>query len=228
VWVVGFVAVTLFGMASPARADLVLLGPDILSGQGLGAVLTAITLQSPDNETFEQGGVLADGSTFGDVQPGSAHSSTFDYDDLGITSADDLGLILNLSEPGSEDPPMVTADELYTITLQAWSSTGDTTPTSFVYDCTNCDLVQVAGGVGGSGLVFELDPTQTAALDAFVAANPDYVLSVYASFADATGGQDVIQAAQLLPTGTAIPEPTSLLLLGAGLALSARSLRKSA
>ncbi|MBC7938207.1 MAG: hypothetical protein H7Z19_00345, partial [Chitinophagaceae bacterium] len=42
---------------TPARADLVYLGPQTFSGSGLGAFDTVLTLQSPGNSSFAAGSV---------------------------------------------------------------------------------------------------------------------------------------------------------------------------
>jgi len=70
----------------------------------------------------------------------------------------------------------------------------------------------VGGGVGGSGLVFGLDATEQAQLDAFILANAGiekFARSVQRSRAR-NGGNDVIQAAQLT---AAIPEPSTWAML---------------
>jgi len=189
-------------------------------------VITVLSLQSPANSSRESGGVLADGSAFGDFSPpsGPPKNQTFTLADLGALNAGELGLIVNLGEPPSEDPATVVATDNnggFRITLQAWSSSSDLTPTSFVLE-SNQVLEVDENGVGGSGLVFGLDAAQAAALDAFIAANPNYVLSVWATFEDAQGNIDIVQAARI----TAVPEPASMLLLGSGLVGVAATLRK--
>jgi hypothetical protein len=224
--VLGVFAFVTFGSSLTAKADLVRLTNVQLSGQGVGAVITVLSLQSPANSSRESGGVLADGSAFGDFSPppGPPKNQTFTLADLGALNASELGLVVNLGEPNSEDPASVTATDAdggFRITLQAWSSTADGTPTSFVLE-SNQVLEVDENGVGGSGLVFGLDAAQAAALNAFIAANPNYVLSVWATFEDAQGNIDIIQAARI----TAVPEPASMLLLGSGLVGVAATLRK--
>jgi hypothetical protein len=196
--------------ATPARADLVQLTDVQLSGQGLGAVLTALSLQSPANTTFESGGVNFNGTTFGDAKPG-AGSQTFTLADLGITSAGQLALVVNLSEPGSENPPSVTTAAPFTITLTAFNATGTTSETFSA--AVNLTINQVGGGVGGSGIVFVLDATEQTELTNFINANAGTeVFAISSSFANASGGLDVIQAARI----QAIPEASTwaMMILG--------------
>ena len=107
--------VALLAAAAPARADIILLTGTDLSGQGIGSTLTVLTLQSPRNSTNESGGVNFDGSVFGDTQPGALKNRTFTLADLGIASAGQLALLLDLSEPSSEKPSSVTVTSPFTV-----------------------------------------------------------------------------------------------------------------
>lgn len=68
-------------------------------------------------------------------------------------------------------------------------------------------LNQTQSGVGGSGIVFGLTPTEQAQLNATMAANAGLeVFTVGATFGNAQGGLDVIQAGVLT---TAVPEAST-------------------
>ncbi len=206
--------------SAPAQASLVPFTNTQLTGQGIGATTTVLTLQN-GSPTTESGGVLFNGTTFGNASTGASQSTTFTFGTLGITNANQLGLVVNLSEPGSENPPSVTtalsplatnASLANAITLNVYSSTGTLLEQHTA--STGLTLNQVGGGVGGSGIVFHLTDAEAAALNATLAANAGAeVFTVGATFANAQGGNDVIQAIQLT---TAIPEPATwaLMILG--------------
>jgi|RhiMethySRZTD1v2_1073278.scaffolds.fasta_scaffold304362_1 hypothetical protein len=212
--------------ATPALADLRLAGTVEQQGQGIGAVFTVITLQATGQSTTESGTVLFNGSTAGDVQPGASQSRNFTFADLGITSASQLGLIVNLAEPGSENPPSVLASAApassfaalaNTVTLNVWNAAG-TLMGGAAHSLPAQQLSQVGGGVGGSGILLRLTDGEAAAIDAFALANPGAeVFSVGATFAQAQGGNDTIQAARITGAVAAVPEPETYALMVAGL-----------
>lgn len=112
----------------------------------------------------------------------------------------------------TENDNQVTITSPNYITMTAFSSTGTILGT-FTTDLSDILVTEVGNGVGGSGIVFGLDATQAAAMDAF---GPGIVLALSATFTNAQGGNDIIQAAQLTPTVTAVPEPSTwaMLILG--------------
>ena len=206
-------AIVVAALSSPTRADLVPFTDVQLTGQGIGSTLTVLTLQN-GSPTTESGGVLFNDTPFGNASTGASQTSTFTFTTLGITNANQLGLVVNLAEPGSESPPSVTtasstlaanANLANAITLNVYSSSGvllDQFSAS-----TGLNLNQVGGGVGGSGIVFHLTDAEAAQLNAILAANAGTeVFTVGATFANAQGGNDVIQAVQLT---TAIPEAST-------------------
>ena len=209
--------------AAPASADLVPLGEVQLSGQGVGATFTTLFLQGAGSATTESGGVLFNGTVFGDAGGGASQSRTFTFADLALTSASQLALLVNLAEPGSESPPSVmtapsplagpNAILAHSITLNVFSAAG----VMLEQHVANAGLVlnQVAAGLGGSGLVFGLSATQQTQLDATIAGNAGAeVFTVGATFASSAGGPETIAAIRLAP----IPEPETYALMLAGLA----------
>jgi hypothetical protein len=214
------------GLASaPASATLDLQTAVQLQGQGVGATFTTLFLQGAGNNTTESGGVNFNGSVFGDAGTGNSQSRTFTFGDLGITNANQLALIVNLAEPGAENPPSVnTANSVLTgtqatmsntITLNVFSASGALLETHSAV--AGLQLNQVAGGLGGSGLVFALSSGEAAQLNATIANNAGIeVFTTGGTFANAQGGPETIAAARLT---AAIPEPQTYAMMLAGLGL---------
>jgi hypothetical protein len=218
-------------LSSPASADLIPLTNLQLAGQGVGASFTTLFLQGQGNSTTESGGVrLNTGTTtaapFGDAGTGASQFRSFTLADLGISTASvsnlsQLGLIVNLAEPGSESTPSVTtamsllatnANLANAITLNVYSATGALLEQHTA--ASGLTLNQVASGLGGSGIVFGLTPAEQLQLFTTLNANAgNEIFTVGATFANAQGGPETISAVHL--TG-AVPEPSTwaMLILG--------------
>ena len=179
------------GIAQTASATTIFLGPNPAGGTGLGTVETVLTLSSPGSSTTETGCVRPSGSgstTTGcgfvdaNVMTGAGQIGTPTLGTIGATSASDLRIVFNASEPAADD---ITLNNLV---LTIYSSTGTTLFTSgpsgpFVFPTT-------FSGTGNSGFLFGLDATQAAQAQA-AAFGPGFAnnrIGLGASLSNATGG----------------------------------------
>ena len=187
----GFVVAMTLGIAQTASATTIFLGPNPEGGTGLGTVETVLTLSSPGSSTTETGCVRPSGSgstTTGcgfvdaNVMTGAGQIGTPTLGTIGATSASDLRIVFNASEPAADD---ITLNNLV---LTIYSSTGTTLFTSgpsgpFVFPTT-------FSGTGNSGFLFGLDATQAAQAQA-AAFGPGFAnnrIGLGASLSNATGG----------------------------------------
>jgi hypothetical protein len=204
---------TVIGLATavPARADIIFLGQLSEQGQGIGAVNTALTLINNTGATAT--GAISPAGPAGNAGTGAAQGGLFTFSQLGITGADQFRIVFNINEAGSADTLI-----LNSLILTAFAPTGSGVLGTFdlAADLVGDEFTQIAGGVGGSGLVFGLDPAQTAQLQALFLADPALRLGLAASLGGLNGGNDVFQFA-MGGTTAPIPEPTTMLLLGTGL-----------
>jgi hypothetical protein len=120
------------------------------------------------------------------------------------------------------DQPAGGGITLTALTVAFYSPTGTLLFESGPVSCTAASLVGCAfpttvNGIGGAGYQFKLDSTQAAAATTAGAfANTNNIVGLTAAASNATGGPETFFLAQVGPS-TAVPEPTSMLLMGVGL-----------
>lgn len=205
--------------ASPHTVDM--------KGTGLGNVKTLLSLDNTNSTGVASGGISwAEGSpppgpedtTYGpDAKPGNAHSNTWTFAAIGIVHASELRIVFNPNE-GGKDGALQNSIRLTDLVLHiydpaggasVWNS-GPFTPRS--YSSTEA-------GSGKSGLVFKLEASEFAAVNALIL--PNYRIGLFAALADANSGFDTFFVAKGPRDdgggGTGIPEPSSIALLGLGL-----------
>jgi hypothetical protein len=220
----------MIAIAPAAHASLVLQSLVPLTGTGIGSEPTILTITSQANATTESGCVsfsnlgstgftaaptgACTGST-GDVQQGASQTSIQQLSAIGSGAgidATNFAVVFNAAQP-SGGPITLTS-----LTAAFYNSTGTLLFQTGAVSCPQliggCNFLSTVTGVGGAGYLFKLDPTQQAlatAAGAFSSQN-NYV-GLSASASNATGGPETFFLARV----TAIPEPTTLLLMGGGL-----------
>jgi hypothetical protein len=195
-----------------ASAQLVANGIVDLSGTGLGAVSTILTLQSPNNGSVESGCISPTGQGscgFADLTAlnGASQTKMVFLSSLGGVHGSNLGLVLNFSEPVEASP-----GQLDQLVLQLYNAAGTSLftailPSSVFYATTE-------PGTGSSGFLFGLSPTSALAFDAAVAAGGTQ-LGLGSSLTQVTGGNETFFVG--VNAVTAAPEPASMALVSTGL-----------
>lgn len=206
------VASGLFSAALPAQASLIYLADETISGSGLGAVNTVLTISSPSNSSTETGSVIWNGTT--DVKTGdvnTAQTQTRTLAELGLSSSADLRVVFNAAEPASN------AITLTDLVLYIFSAGGTQLFQSGAFTPVQFNSTEV--GTGSSGFVFGLDAADIiSAASAFTTASNR--VGLLASATDATGGQEtffIALAGNPGGPGNNVPEPSTTAILGLGL-----------
>jgi hypothetical protein len=219
-----------------ARADIIYLGTRVVQPSGQGVVPTVLTLQenqpSQQRDGIESGAVIRQNGhdqLIGDAKHGvnsKTISATVLFSDMknsaGITSAADLGIFLDIVEPGNDN--FLTISGRTSLVLTAYDNRG-TVLGQFFYSGEFHQLtVPSTPGGGKSDQVFGLDSIQAAQLQALINAHPDLRLGLSATLGSTAGGPDQFFFGSL--GAQAVPEPAALLLFGTGVAGIAAGLRK--
>jgi hypothetical protein len=212
--------------AGEARADIIYLPGETAPRGGVGhRPESVLSIQSPGNKTDAAGGVAygclpgKKGVTCGDTLSGDAkrgeHSKTLTFAQAGITNAGELRIFMDTEDP---DNDLI----LNQLVLTAYGSNGQILFQGSL--AAPIDFGDELNGQGKGDRVFGLDAAQAARLQAAFLADPNLRLGLFADTSDATGSFTNFKIGQ---GAAAIPEPTTMLLLGTGMAgLAAHARRR--
>ncbi|HYF60642.1 MAG TPA: PEP-CTERM sorting domain-containing protein [Burkholderiaceae bacterium] len=234
-------AIATCAVTATAQASLVYVGVIDISGSGFGNSLTILTIQDGNDELLTaEGSVAPDGpdagtalDTTGEVKTGSSQLGTPSLADFGltgvggtITSTSQLRIIYNADQPAGGT---VTLDNLI---LSLYTGTGATRTEIFNSGAfASQTFATTFSGVGNAGYVFRLDAEQAAAAD--LAASPfsysNVLVGLSARVLGDVGGPETLvgyQGPGFLGTGTPVPLPGTLMLLGLGALALGASMRR--
>jgi hypothetical protein len=206
-------AVAALALAQPASAALIYDNTVTMTGTGLGAVSTILTIQATGQGMGgpETGSVTFNGSADvlggADVKTGASQTLTRSIGSLGLTDASQLRIVFNADQPNSG------AINLTNLQLVIDSASGSLLFNSGSF--TAVDFASTASGIGKAGAVFELDAAGIAAATAAGAfGSSSNRIGLIATATPGFGGPETFFVTK---AATTVPEPASLAVLGSGL-----------
>jgi hypothetical protein len=212
-------------LVNDASATLVFDSLQDLTGTGLGAVNTLLTAQGSGGSCVGRIGGCPEGSlnstpsdvlriiggTLGGHElTGDAETKTVPGSALVSSSAADLRIVFNPSEPDAEGLESIRIDDLRVTIFNADGSvqfSSGALPAPIVF-------ADASGGVGQAGFFFKLDGAQAAAAGAIAA---DDRIGLSTTLVNAQGAPDTFFVTAIAGGNGVIPEPATILLVGTAL-----------
>jgi hypothetical protein len=182
-----------------------------------------LNLQHQGDNTTASGGVRWTGTgdvDFGDISAGP-HQHTVSLTDLGVGSASDLRVLMNINEANGGDKMPITINSLL---LTAYDAAGNAVFSADIVNGAPLTLDQFRPAQGSqSDYAFGLDAEAAARLQAAIDQNSNLRLGLSASVTTVDGG---VERFKYTGANDPVPEPTTMVLLGTGLAGMAGVLRR--
>lgn len=222
-----------FGVAAPAHASLVFQSNVLLTAQGFGNAPRSVTIQANGNASgcvSAAGGVISTGSgacvanatvfqansvqNVGGAEVNPVDSSKFGIPtlgSLGITSAGDIAILFNATEP---DNAITVTD----ITLKIFSASGAFL--GAIDTAGSVNFTDLVSGNGGAGFTFGVDADQTSFLQGLInTAGSGGFLATELSVTGAAGGPESLAIVNRNRPTAPVPEPATwaMMLVGFGM-----------
>jgi hypothetical protein len=244
----GLLTVTalVLGTPQPVAASLIYDSSIFVSAQGFGNAPRDLTIQATGDITSPESGCVslvcgsfAVGSSScllneaqvympnGVVNVGGDEPNPLDDNqkygtpsetERGITSAADIGILFNATEPGGD------AITVMDLTLKFYSTAGILLGAIDTLGPVTFD--PTLQGNGSAGFVFRIDEAQQAMAQSWLNQG-DIRFALESTLTGSSGGPESYRVISLsTPTPAPIPEPASMLLLGTGLAAGWRARRR--
>ena len=198
------------GGLTQLSASLILLSPTEMSGTGLGAVNTVLTLQSAANATIETGCVgVVNGATssascgFTDANV-QTQSGTPTLQSVGVTDASNLRIVFNAAEPGNALDIM-----LNSLVLTFYNSTGTAAMSFSLFPGSGILFPSTQSGVGNSGFVFALTTPTLCAFGGVTCPGDINEAATAQTFINANGGVGSVRVGLGASAGVAAGGPGS-------------------